>query len=378
MSKTYIYHHNDHDGIVAAGVLLRHLNDAEFYMRRQPNIECIMIDYDKELNFDHIDFEDLDQVYFLDYSFSNKHNLDEFEKLLKRRIIGDEVVWIDHHKTSLGVFDEYSILGVRNKALCGAAWTWLYCEGFINSWKKSGADLNEKEISDLFHRKMSVPTFLKYIDDYDCWKNIYPETNDFHYGLTISDPYDNSIGGLLLSYDDLRDIINRGKDIQKYLDFENQNYHVDMYGFEFTLPEEHGGLKCFCLNRKGNSIMFGNKINEYDAVIPFYYVNSKWKYSIFSNKDHVDCSEVAKSFGGGGHKGAAGWVSDELIFENTKKKYSVDDLKITNRIDTKELISCPYCHTKPSIPQDFVTTQFELEHVKKEISCKCGFLKIYI
>ena len=61
--------------------------------------------------------------------------------------------------------------------------------------------------------------------------------------------------------------------------------------------------------------MFGDKLNEYDAVIPFFYINGKWKYSIFSNKDNIDCSQVAKTYDGGGHKGAAGWITDKLIFE---------------------------------------------------------------
>ena len=111
------------------------------------------------------------------------------------------------------------------------------------------------------------------------------------------------------------DITYVGQQIQAYLNFENKEYHVNMYGFEYTLPEEHGGLKCFCLNRKGNSLMFGDKINEYDAVIPFYYNNGKFTYSIFSNKEDIDCSVIAKSYGGGGHKGAAGWVTSKLIFE---------------------------------------------------------------
>ena len=313
MSKIYIYHHNDHDGIVAAGILLDYLTKTVYYNRQAPKIECNMIDYDKELNFDHINFENLDEVYFLDYSFSNKRNLYEFEKLLKRRIMGDEVVWIDHHKSSIGVLESYNILGVRHTALCGAAWTYIWCHdrSYIGCLKK----YDNEYISREFHKDAIIPVFLKYIDDYDCWKKLYLLTNDFHYGLTISTPHDPIINRLLLSSDGIDKIIFAGEKVQEYLKFENKEYHIDMYGFEFTLPEENGGLRCFCLNRKGNSIMFGDKINEYDAVIPFYYVNGKWKYSIFSIKEDVDCSEVAKSFGGGGHKGAAGWVSNILLFE---------------------------------------------------------------
>ena len=311
MANIYVYHHNDHDGIVAAGILHNFFQEND-YCDVIENIEFIMIDYNIELNFDHIDFVNGDKVYFLDYSFSNKHNLDEFEKLLKRRILDTEVVWIDHHKTSIGVFEEYDILGIRKEGLCGAAWTYLYYTEIFDRVK----DIAEN-FSGYFHNHPHIPVFLKYIDDYDCWKHLYPVTNDFHYGFTVSHPTDPIISNLLSSSNGVDKIIFVGEKIQEYLKFNDKEYHIDMYGFEYTLPEEHGGYKCFCLNRKGNSLMFGDKVKEYDAVIPFYYVDGKWKYSMFTAKDNVDCEAVAKSYGGGGHLKAAGWVTDNLIFEST-------------------------------------------------------------
>jgi oligoribonuclease NrnB/cAMP/cGMP phosphodiesterase (DHH superfamily) len=301
--KVYVYHHNDHDGIVAAGVLYNLYPDSQ-------NKEFIfnMIDYAKEINLDHINFENNDEVYFLDYSFTNEHNLNEFKKLLDRRSPSDfqKVTWIDHHKSSFGILDGYTISGILDTSLCGAALTYLYLQPASN----------EYEVSDIyFHNEPSVPVFLKYIDDYDCWKHMYPVTNDFHYGFTISHPTDAIISNLLYSSNGIDKIIFAGEKIQEYLKFENKEYHVDMYGFEYTLPEEHGGYRCFCLNRKGNSLMFGDKVNEYDAVIPYYFNGDKWRYSMFTIKDNVDCEAVAKSYGGGGHLRAAGWTSDELMFK---------------------------------------------------------------
>ena len=313
--KIYVYHHNDHDGIVAAGVLYN-------YHKKSHADKFVfnMIDYNVLLNFDHVDFKNDDRVFFLDYSFSNKDNIEEFKKLLSRRSHINDVVWIDHHKTSVEseLNNHYMIPGIRRIGLCGAAWTYLY----LNGSEFTYTDLESRDdIPAKFHRSDKIPTFLKYIDDYDCWKHMYPVTNDFHYGLTISHPTDDMINILLSTSEIVRSMINnyitkiikQGEAVQKFLKFENKEYHVDMYGFEYTLPEERGGYKCFCMNRKGNSIMFGDKINEYDAVIPFYFDGKRWTYSIFSNKDHIDCSEVAKSYGGGGHKGAAGWTSDKLL-----------------------------------------------------------------
>lgn len=305
MGNIYVYHHNDHDGIVAAGILYNH-------MKRPHNMVFSMIDYNKELNFEHIDFQKGDKVFFLDYSFTGEYNKRELIYLLNRRINNDDVVWIDHHISSINQLEEYNIEGIRNKELCGAAWTYLYCKGMVNSILDKG-----KWTSRNFHYNSDIPTFLKLIDDYDCWKGLYKITNNFHYGLLLSSPEDQILTDLIEIGDykyTINNIVASGKTIQKYLTFEEKEYHIDMYGFEFTLPEVHGGYRCFCINRKGNSIMFGDKINEYDAVIPFYYINGMWKYSIFTNKDHVDCEKVAKSYGGGGHQKAAGFITNSLIF----------------------------------------------------------------
>ena len=310
--KIYVYHHNDHDGIVAAGVLYNYHKNTH-----ADKFVFNMIDYNMLLNFDHVDFDNGDRVFFLDYSFSNKDNIEAFKKLLSRRAHINDVVWIDHHKTSVEseLNNHYMIPGIRRIGLCGAAWTYLY----LNASEFTYTDLESRDdIPDLFHKSLKIPRFLKVIDDYDCWKGLYRITNDFHYGFTVSTPVDNMIGVLLCNSEDSDKYINAighmGETVRQYLNFENKEYHVNMYGFEYILPEEHGGYKCFCMNRKGNSHMFGSKINEYDAVIPFYFNGERWTYSMFSNKDHIDCSEVAKSYGGGGHKGAAGWTSDKLLF----------------------------------------------------------------
>ena len=305
--KVYVYHHNDHDGIVAAGVLYNLYPDSD-------NAEFIftMIDYAKELNFDHINFVNDDEVYFLDYSFTNDHNLKEFKKLLERRSPADssKVIWIDHHVSSFkSELEKYEIAGILDTSLCGAALTYLYFT------PASYESFNATNLGTYFHNDKKIPEFLKYIDDYDCWKHLYPETNNFHYGFIVSDPTSHIIGNLLYKNTMITDIIYSGGKIKKYLAANDKDYHIDMYGFEYKLPKEHGGLRCFCINRKGNSLMFGDKVDDYDAVIPFYFNGTKWSYSIFTTKDQVSCEAVAKSYGGGGHLKAAGWTSDELIFK---------------------------------------------------------------
>ena len=60
--------------------------------------------------------------------------------------------------------------------------------------------------------------------------------------------------------------------------------------------------------------MFGKKYYEYPLVVNFAYNGKGFSYSLFSSNPEVDCSKIAETFGGGGHKGAAGFFLDKLIF----------------------------------------------------------------
>lgn len=45
----------------------------------------------------------------------------------------------------------------------------------------------------------------------------------------------------------------------------------------------------------------------YDGCACFWYANGMWNFSLYNDNGEVDCSAIAKEFGGGGHKGAAGF-----------------------------------------------------------------------
>lgn len=50
----------------------------------------------------------------------------------------------------------------------------------------------------------------------------------------------------------------------------------------------------------------------YDGAACFHYANGKWNFSLYNDNGSVDCSVIAKQFGGGGHKGAAGFVVEDI------------------------------------------------------------------
>lgn len=57
------------------------------------------------------------------------------------------------------------------------------------------------------------------------------------------------------------------------------------------------------------------RIEPYDLMITFCRRKDKlWNVSLYSTKPEIDCGAICKAFGGGGHKGAAGFQCKELPF----------------------------------------------------------------
>ena len=57
---------------------------------------------------------------------------------------------------------------------------------------------------------------------------------------------------------------------------------------------------------------------KYDLMIAFLFNGKIWTISLYSTKIEIDCSVLAKSMGGGGHKGAAGFTTTNIkeVFGN--------------------------------------------------------------
>ena len=74
-------------------------------------------------------------------------------------------------------------------------------------------------------------------------------------------------------------------------------------------------------NRKRfNPVNFGiqyhndkaDDVYYYDGVACFHYENDVWNFSLYNDNGKVDCSEICKKRGGGGHAGAAGFRTNDL------------------------------------------------------------------
>lgn len=276
------FYHNDLDGRCAGSVVAKYENNYD-------QNDFYEIDYIINLRQLVENIKDNETVYFVDYSFT-ENNKWVLDYLINK---GCNLVWCDHHNSSIELINKYSeydeIKGIRKTGVSGAALTYMY--------------LYNTEYD-------NIPDFIKYVSDYDCWIYKYGEnTTYFKLGMdTISHDALDNIWLELINISDLLEIINKGKLIKKYIDIDNAEY-LNNYGYESEIE----GYKCYVVNRKTNSWIFGKKYNEYPLVVVWAYNGKKYSYSLYSSDKNVDCSKIAEKYGGGGHKGAAGFSCDKLI-----------------------------------------------------------------
>lgn len=166
--------------------------------------------------------------------------------------------------------------------------------------------------------------FIKYIDDYDIWKHEYGDTTMYiHYGLEQEDPsiyYTLLWGNYNHDGEYIDNILIVGKAIKDYKDKQNKELsEKETFVRKFFYDEEHGMIDVLCCNSRGNSFVFDKKFTDYIFSILYHYDGTEWKYSIYCPPKYLeqgfDASIIAKDFGGGGHAGASGFSTTELIKE---------------------------------------------------------------
>lgn len=235
---------------------------------------------------------------------------------------GNRFTWIDHHKSAIEEFcisppsrrinvcspnnpDVFIKIYVEvGRAACELCWDYF----MANSYEKN------KFYED-------IPEVVKYLGMYDTWRNEDKEYWDnmimpFQYGMRLICTGVNDFPMNLLKrsevFDPLRglcetsrkcaEIRHDGRTVLKYQ--KQQNIRACRSAFEV----EFEGLRAICLNNGGaNSQLFESVWDEekYDIMMPFVFNGKYWVFSIYTTKPDIDCSELAKRYGGGGHKQAA-------------------------------------------------------------------------
>lgn len=294
-----IFYHNDLDGKCAAFWVMCSTETQD------KRINLHEINYGMHFPIDEI--KENEEIYIVDYSITPA----EMEDLLK---ITNNVTWIDHHISAIKRYKDfpYKIRGVRHDGIAGCMLTYCYLNHMTNLGKGEIKKFNI-EMTD------KAPLFTKLIADYDVWTFEYGNnTRKFQIGFNAlyeGNPNDK-IWSTLLKDDYIKDrqrsllhnILQCGTTMLKYRDSLSKKY-CDNVGYSMIFE----GYKCFVINVPiaGSEWFKSVDVDDYDMLISFSYNGCDWNYSLRSEK--IDVSQVAMKYGGGGHKGAAGFRSKEFL-----------------------------------------------------------------
>ena len=277
------YHISDFDGKCSAAII----------NMRYPKCEFIGIDYSHKFDFNKINSKN-EMIFMVDFSLDIKSM-----NLLSEKC---HLIWIDHHETIINdaVLNDFNPLGIRKigKGACELVWNYIYEDS-------------------------PVPLFVKYLADYDVWK-LYENVFEFQYGLRIEDYSITELSNLIQSSIKDKKIINNiienGKLIIKYED--NQNKLFKHICFNSDIEFLNQKYKAICINAPfGNSQKFKHIINDnHDLMCVFNFNGTSYKVSLYTEKDNIDCGKIAKYFGGGGHRQAAGFITSNLNFLKNIKR----------------------------------------------------------
>lgn len=277
------YHEKDLDGWASGAIAKEVFEDVD-------KIELIPYDYHKEDKLDSLINIEADAIYFVDCSASP-------EKLKEYDDKYNNIFVIDHHKSFIEKAQGYKIKGLQDTSMSGCELCFRY---FIS-------------------RKSIIPEPIKLLGRYDVWDNSNKEEwknriLPYQMGMRLRaiDPKNDTEEGFwykALAYDGetVRNIIEEGKLINKYQEIDDAK-QVKNNSFESIFD----GKKVICMNStRSNSNLF-NSIwdeNKYDMMLCWYDVKGeKVVVSLYTTRDDLDVSLIAKKYGGGGHKQAAGFT----------------------------------------------------------------------
>ena len=301
-----VYHGGDTDGF-CSGAIVR-----DFCNKKGWESELYPMNYGDEFSLmDKLTKEDT--VYMVDFS------LQPYEQMIK---LGKkcELIWIDHHKTSVEALASPGFDAIVNHAnhivvdtscaACELTWRYLY-------------------------PNLEVPRMIRLLSLYDTWnhndKEPWERIEAFQTGLgvnetnpsknwdlwqTMFDFYKKTEGKIdreILESDIINDICKDGDVINAYLTRRNE-----------TLMASHGfiaeweGYKCFIINGDGYLANYLTSSPQFgDCEVGVVYSNVEGKYWVISLRSRtVDVSEIAKRYGGGGHRNSAGLQCANLWAKN--------------------------------------------------------------
>ena len=221
-------------------------------------------------------------VVILDFSFDNA--------TIKRMIEdSNSFLVIDHHKSAMvELHDISNTYFDMTKSGAMLAWEW-------------------------FHPGKEPPKFIRYIQDRDLWKWELDYSKEFSAAFDMV-PFEFEEFEKFEDDSVFDDAVKRGSYILAY------SKTVIKKVCEKAVERKYKGMKVMAVNSSHWMSEIGARLApDCDFAVIWYYDHEDRinKISLRAFHDAVDVSEIAKGFGGGGHKKAAGFqISGELCVDD--------------------------------------------------------------
>lgn len=220
-------------------------------------------------------------VFIVDFSYP-RTILEKMEESASSLVV------IDHHKTA-----EEALSGLDychfDMTHSGAYLAWKYLFGEDN-----------------------VPLLIRYIEDRDLWKWELEGSEEI---LSFVDSYKKTFD----NWDELHRRLNKEYD-EAWCEVYESGRAILRYKNSIIKPIlkrayrlRMGGKDVLTVNSSVFQSELGSLLSESEPCAAVYYWNGReFIFSLRSNESGVDVSEIAKKYGGGGHRNAAGFIISSL------------------------------------------------------------------
>lgn len=293
-----IYHNADLDGF-SSGAIVKYAH---------PDVILIGHNYgDPTTAIDAI--PDGEEVVVVDVTVETPNEIDPIKRMAKMFELSKrfkKLTWIDHHKSAIETYTKFK--DEFNNGLD-------FCQGHLEVGK-AACELTWK----FFFPDEDTPPAISLLGAYDVWRhNAEPKWDEeiypFQMGMRLTCSKPERFPTILFegtrdSRHLLETILEHGKVIVAY------QKNIDERTCHHAFEAEIGGLRAICVNAGGiGSIAFQSVYDpeKHDVMVPFTFNGRFWKASLYTTNPEIDCSAVAKSFGGGGHRAAAGFQTDDIF-----------------------------------------------------------------
>ncbi len=288
MKNIVIYHASCTDGFGAAYAAWKKLGDDAAYVPMHYNQVNEPADLLKALQVTGINDH---AIYILDFSFPRP-----VLEWLSRE--ARQLVWLDHHKSAF------------------EAWTGSYDRGDYYYDDSGSVEITLDDnrsgamIAWMYFHGDKVPDLIRHIDDRDRWVFAMPESKAIHAALAAQAPWSFPQWSLLTHPANYGELVIAGDAILEALNKQIAQSVRVAEVCRIASPEGAVGWDGLAVNTPVNISEVGHELanasGTYGLVWYYDHKTHMANCSLRSNGDY-DVSALAKLYGGGGHKNAAGF-----------------------------------------------------------------------